>query len=77
MGHWDLGLRILSLGFWARGSGLLASVASLAVESSPRTKIAYNIYVKIARLCSEATRIFAEKVPNLKRKSASFGPLGF
>ena len=60
-----------------QGSGLLASVASLAVESSPRSKITYNIFVKIARLCSEATRFFAQKVPNLKRKSASFGPLGF
>ena len=70
---WDMVSRVLG-----QGSGLLASVASLAVESSPRSKITYNNFVKLLGfVCSEATRFFAQKVPNLKRKSASFGPLGF
>ena len=64
---WDMVSRVLG-----QGSGLLASVASLAVESSPRSKITHNIFVKIARLCSEATQFLAQKVPNFKKKSASF-----
>ena len=54
------------------GFGLLASVTYLAVESSPRSKIAYNIFVKIARLCSEATQVFVQKVPNLKKEKCKF-----
>ena len=56
-----------------QGSGLLASVASLAVESSPSSKITHNIVVKIARLCLlRGDTIFCSKSAKFEKEKCKF-----